>query len=64
VDPWEVVDPVCRSAAGVEAVLQAAMETFYQSVGLRMVGSSLVVLYIEQTAEGGPQGGGELGPAV
>jgi hypothetical protein len=59
-----VVDPVPRGAAGAEGVLQAAVEAFYQSVGLRMVGSSLVVLYVEQAAEGGPQGGGELGPAV
>jgi hypothetical protein len=63
-DPREVVDPVRRGAAGAEGVLQAAVEAFYHPVGLRVVGSSLVVLDVEQAAEGGPQGGGELGPAV
>jgi hypothetical protein len=43
-DPWEVVDPVRRSAAGVEDVLQVAVEAFYHPVGLRVVGSSLVML--------------------
>jgi hypothetical protein len=56
-----VVDPVRRGAAGAEGVLQAAVEAFYHPVGLRVVGSSLVVLDVEQAAEGGPQGGGELG---
>ncbi len=59
-----MVDPVRHGAAGAEVVLQAAVETFYHPVGLRVVGSSLVVLDVEQAAEGGPQGGGELGPAV
>jgi hypothetical protein len=47
-----------------ESVLQAALETFYHDLGLRVVGSSLFVLYVEQVAEGGPQGGGELVPSV
>jgi len=59
-----VVDPVCHSAAGTEGVLQAAVESFYRPLGLRGVGSSLVVLDFDQAAEGGPQGGVELGPAV
>ncbi len=59
-----MVDPVRHGAAGAEGVLQAAVEVFYHPVGLRVVGSSLVVLDVEQAAEGGPQGGGELGPAV
>jgi len=59
-----VVDQVRCSAAGAEGFLQAAVEVFYHPVGLRVVGSSLVVLDVEQAAEGGPQGGGELGPAV
>ncbi len=59
-----MVDPVDRGAAGVEGVLQAAVEALYHPVGLRVVGSSLVVLNDEQAAEGSPQGGGELGPAV
>ena len=63
-DPREVVDPVRRGAAGAEGVLQAAVEAFYHPVGLRVVGSGLVVLDVEQAVEGGPQGGGELGPAV
>ncbi len=63
-DLWKVVDPVRRGAAGTEGVLQTVVETFYHPVRLREVGGSLVVLDIEQAAEGGPQGGGELGPAV
>ncbi len=59
-----MVDPVRRSAAGAEGVLKAAVEAFYHPVGLRVVGSCLVVLNVEQAAEGGPQGGGELGPVV
>ncbi len=61
---WAAPDPGlrrrrCRIGAGLESdgghlVL----------LGLRVVGSSLVVLDVEQAAEGGPQGGGELGPAV
>jgi hypothetical protein len=39
-------------AAGAEGVLQTAVEAFYQPVGLRVVGSSLVVLDVEQAAEG------------
>ncbi len=59
-----MVDPVCCSAAGAEGVLQAAVESFYHPLGLRVVGSSLVVLDFDQAAEGGPQGGGELGHVV
>ncbi len=33
-------------------------------VRLRVVGGGLVVLDVEQAAEGGPQGGGELCPVV
>ncbi len=63
-DPQEVVDPVRRGAAGAEGILQAAVEAFYQPIGLWVVSSCLVVLDVEQAAEGGPQRGGELGPAV
>jgi hypothetical protein len=63
-DPRDVVIPVRRSAEGAEGVLQAAVEAFHHPVGLRVVGRSLVVLDVEHTAEGGPQGGGELGPSV
>ncbi len=59
-----MVDTVRCGAAGAEGVLTAAVEAFYHPIGLRVVGSSLVVLDVEQAAEGGPQGGGELGPAV
>ncbi len=58
-----MVDPVRRVAAGSEGVLRTA-EAFYHPVGLRVVGGGLVVLDVEQAAEGGPQEGGELGPAV
>ena len=63
-DPREVVDPVRRGAAGPEGVLQAAVEAFHHHFALWVVGSSLVVLDVEQAAEGGSQVGGELGPAV
>jgi hypothetical protein len=63
-DPQEVVDPVRRGTAGPEGVLQTAVEAFHHPVGLRVVGGGLVVLDVEQTAEGGPQGGAELGPVV
>jgi hypothetical protein len=63
-NPREVVDPVRRGAASAEGVLHAAVEAFHHSVGLRVLGSSLDVLDVEQAAQGGPQGGGELGPAV
>ncbi len=43
---------------------QCFRELFDHPVGLRMVGGGLFVLDIEEAAEGGPQGGGELGPAV
>ena len=61
---YSVVDPVNRGAAGVEGVLQMVVEEFYHPIGLLVVGISLVVLDVEQAAEGGPQGGGDLGPAV
>jgi hypothetical protein len=48
----------------VEGVLQTAVETFYHPVRLRVVGGGLVMLDVEQAAESGPQGGGELGPAA
>ncbi len=59
-----MVDPVRSGAAGAEGIFQAAVEAFYHPLGLRVVGSGLVVLDVEQAAEGGPQGGGELGPPV
>ncbi len=59
-----MVDPVRRGAAGPEGVLQKAVEAFYHPIRLRVVGGGLVVLNVKQAAEGGPQGGGELGPAV
>jgi hypothetical protein len=60
----EMVDSVRHGAVGAEDVLQAAVETFYHPIGLWVVGSGLVVLDVEQAAEGGLQGGGELGPAL
>ncbi len=50
-----MVGPIRRGAAGPECILQAAVETFDHPVGLRMVGGGLVVLDIEEAAEGGPQ---------
>ncbi len=58
-----MVDLVGHGAAGPECVLQAAVEAFYHPVRLRVVGGGLVVLDVEEAAEGSPQGGGELGPA-
>ncbi len=63
-DPRKVVDQVRRGAAGPERVLQTAVEAFYHPVRLQVVGGGLIVLNVEKAAEGGPQGGGELGPAV
>jgi hypothetical protein len=41
-----------------------AVGAFYHPVRMWVVGSCLAVLDVEQAAEGDPQGGGELGPAV
>ncbi len=59
-----MVDPVRHGAVGAEGVLQGAVEAFYHPDGLWVVGSHLAVLDVEQATEGGPQGGGELGPVV
>jgi hypothetical protein len=45
-------------------ILEAAVEVLYRAVRLRVVSRGLAVLDVEQAAQGGPQGGGELGPAV
>ena len=58
-DPGEVVNPVRRSAAGLERVLEAVVEALHHPVRLR-----LAVLDVEQAAQGGPQGEDELGPVV
>ncbi len=42
-----MIDPVRHGAAGAEGVLQTAVEAFYHSVGLRVVGGGLVVLDVE-----------------
>jgi len=63
-DPGEVVNPVCRSAAGEERVLEAVVEALHHPVRLRVVSRCLAVLDVEQAAQCSPQGGGELGPAV
>jgi hypothetical protein len=59
-----VVHPLRRGSAGAKGVLEAAVEMFHHPVRLRVVGCCLAVLDVEQGAQGGPQGGGELGPAV
>jgi hypothetical protein len=53
--------PVFRSAAGPKRVLEAPVEAFYHPVRLRVVCCHLGVLDVQQGAQGGPQGGGELG---
>ncbi len=63
-EPGKVVHPVCRSAADAERVLEAAVETLYHPIRLRVVSHCLAVLDADQAAQGGPQGGCELGPAV
>ncbi len=60
----EIVYPVRHDAAGTEGVLEAAVETFHHPVRLRVIGCRLAVLDVEKVAQGGPQGGDELGPAV
>jgi hypothetical protein len=57
-------DPPSSLQCSAEGILQAAVEVFHHPVGLRVVGGCLAVLNVEQTEQGGPQGGGELGPAV
>jgi hypothetical protein len=59
-----VVHPVRLGATGQERVLETAVEAFYHHVRLRVVCCRLGMLDVEQVAQGGPQGGGELGPAV
>ncbi len=59
-----MLHPVRRGAVGPERVLEAAVEVFYHHVILRVVCCRLGLLDVEQVAEGGPQGGGELGPPV
>ncbi len=58
-----MVHPIRRGAAGAEGVLQVTVKAFHHPVGLR-VGGLLAVLDVEQAAQGGPQGVGEMGPAV
>ncbi len=60
-DPWEALCPVRRCAANQERVLEAAVEPLHHPAGLQMVCNRLE---IEQVAQGGPQGGAELGSAV
>ncbi len=59
-----MVHPVRRGAAGAKGVFEATVEMFHHPVRLRVVGCCLAVLDVEQGAQGGPQGGGELDPAV
>ncbi len=59
-----MVHPVRRGAVGAERILEAAVEALHHSVRLWVVSRGLAVLDVEQAAQGGPQGGGELGPAV
>ncbi len=59
-----MVHPVRHGAAGTERVLEAAVEVLHHSIRLRVVSRRLAVLDVEQAAQDGPQGGGELGPAV
>ncbi len=62
-NPWKMVHPNRRGAAGAEGVLQMTVKAFHHPVGLR-VGGLLAVLDVEQAAQGGLQGVDELGPAV
>ncbi len=59
-----MVHPVWRGAAGTERILEAVVEVLHHSVRLRVVSRRLAVLDVEQAPQDGPQGGGELGPAV
>ncbi len=59
-----MVHPVRSGAEGAEGVIQAAVEASHHPIGLWVVGCRLAVLDVDQAAQGGPQGGGELGPAV
>ncbi len=52
---------VVHSVVDTERVYVAAVESFYQAIGLQMVGCCLGILDAQQVAQGGPQGGSELG---
>ncbi len=54
----------CLQCVGPEHVFDVAVEAFEQTIGLWVVGCCLGMLDVEQVAQGGPQGGGELGAVV
>jgi hypothetical protein len=60
----QVVCPINCGAAGSECVFEAAVESFHQTIGLRMVGCCVGMLDIQQVAQGGLQGGGEISAEV
>ena len=59
-NPEKVVVPVSASGAGPEDVFKAAVETFHEAVGLRVIGDSRAVLDMELGAKAVPEGRGEL----
>jgi hypothetical protein len=56
--------PLRCGTASQEHVLEAEVEAFHHPFRLRMVCCRLGMLDVKQVAQGGPQGGGELGSAV
>ena len=59
-DPGELADPVGGSTAGTESHLEAAVKSFHEAVGLRMVGSGGLARDVKMRIEGSPKSRGEL----
>ena len=63
-DPGEMTEPVSSGAVGPESSLEAAVKTFHEAVGLRMVRSGGLVRDIKVRAERSPKRRGELRTSV
>ena len=63
-NPREMVKPVSRRSIVSESIFEAAMETFNQAIGLRVIGGGGAVLNMELSAKVMPESGGELGTTV
>ena len=63
-NPRQLVEPVSGGEAGLEGFLEAAVQAFNHTIGLRMEGGGCVQLNPQGGGHGSPQGGGELSAAV
>ena len=59
-----MVKPVRSCRTSPKSILEAAVETFNEPIGLRMVGSGGAVLDVELAAKAVPESGGELRASV